>query len=136
DGTGVVVATIDTGVDVNHPSLKNQYRGLNTDGTFTHTYNWLDLVGNSPLPVDTFGHGTHVTGTIVGYDPKTDTRTGVAPGARWIAVRAFSENGALDTDLLKAGEWLLAPQDEKGTPHPEMAPDIINNSWASSSTLN
>jgi len=136
DGTGVVVATFDTGVDVNHPSLKNQYRGLNADGTFTHTYNWLDLVGNSPLPVDTFGHGTHVTGTIVGYDPKTDTRTGVAPGARWIAVRAFSENGALDTDLLKAGEWLLAPQDEKGTPHPEMAPDIINNSWASSSTLN
>ncbi|TDL76201.1 peptidase S8, partial [Peribacillus frigoritolerans] len=100
------------------------------------TFNWLDLVGDSPAPIDLHGHGTHVTGTMVGYDPETGTRTGVAPGARWIAVNAFSENGALDTDLLKAGEWLLAPRDEKGTPHPEMAPDIINNSWSSSSTLN
>ncbi|PAE40348.1 S8 family serine peptidase [Bacillus sp. 7884-1] len=136
DGSGVVIATFDTGVDVNHPSLKNQYRGLNADGTFTHTYNWLDLVGDSPVPIDAHGHGTHVTGTMVGYDPETGMRTGVAPGARWIAVNAFSENGALDTDLIKAGEWLLAPQDEEGTPHPEMAPDIINNSWAGSSTLN
>ncbi|MGM0827659.1 MAG: S8 family serine peptidase [Bacillota bacterium] len=136
DGSGVVIATFDTGVDVNHSSLKNQYRGLHADGTFTHTFNWLDLVGDSPGPVDSFGHGTHVTGTMVGYDPETGMRTGVAPGARWIAVRAFSEDGALDTDLLKGGEWLLAPRDEKGTPHPEMAPDIINNSWGSSSTLN
>jgi len=136
DGTGVVVATIDTGVDVNHPSLKNQYRGLNADGSLSHTFNWLDLVGNSPTPTDLIGHGTHVTGTMVGYDPETGTRTGVAPGARWIAVNAFSEYGALETDLLKAGEWLLAPQDENGTPHPEMAPDIINNSWGSGSSLN
>ena len=136
DGSGVVIATFDTGVDVNHPSLKNQYRGLNADGTLTHTYNWLDLVGDSPAPTDTFGHGTHVTGTMVGYDPETGMRTGVAPGARWIAVRALSENGAMDTDLIKAGEWLLAPWDENGTPHPEMAPDIINNSWGSSSTMN
>ncbi|MBN8201727.1 S8 family serine peptidase [Bacillus sp. NTK034] len=136
DGSGVVVATLDTGVDVNHPSLKNQYRGLSADGTFTHTFNWLDLVGDSPAPVDSHGHGTHVTGTMVGYDPEAGTHIGVAPGASWIAVRAFSEDGALDTDLLKAGEWLLAPLDDKGIPHPEMAPDIINNSWSSSSTLN
>lgn len=136
DGSGVVIATFDTGVDVNHPALKSQYRGLNPDGTMTHTYNWLDLVGNSPTPVDPFGHGTHVTGTMVGFDPETGMRTGVAPGARWIAVNAFSEYGALDTDLIKAGEWLLAPLDETGTPHPEMAPDIINNSWGGSSSLN
>ncbi|TDL74199.1 S8 family serine peptidase, partial [Peribacillus frigoritolerans] len=78
DGSGVVIATLDTGVDVNHPSLKKQYRGLNADGTFTHTFNWLDLVGDSPAPIDLHGHGTHVTGTMVGYDPETGTRTGVA----------------------------------------------------------
>ncbi|MGG0177658.1 S8 family serine peptidase [Gottfriedia acidiceleris] len=136
DGTGVVIATLDTGVDVNHPALKKQYRGFNADGTFTHTFNWLDLVGDSPTPVDLIGHGTHVTGTMVGHDPDTGMHTGVAPGARWIAVNAFSEDGALDTDLIKAGEWLLAPLDEKGIPHPEMAPDIINNSWGGGSTMN
>ena len=42
-GQGVVVASVDTGVDFTHPALVNQYRGNNGDGTFTHDYNWWDV---------------------------------------------------------------------------------------------
>src|ERR1051325_4348151 len=38
-GQGVVIASIDTGVQFNHPALVNQYRGTRSDGTFDHNYN-------------------------------------------------------------------------------------------------
>ena len=41
-GQGVVVASIDTGVDYTHPALVEHYRGNNHDGTFSHDYNWWD----------------------------------------------------------------------------------------------
>ncbi len=41
-GEGMVVASIDTGVDLNHPALVRQYRGRNADGSFSHDYNWFD----------------------------------------------------------------------------------------------
>ena len=42
---------------------------------------------------------------------------------------SFSEDGGTDADLLDAGEWILAPKDQSGNPHPEKAPDVVNNSW-------
>lgn len=68
-------------------------------------------------------------GTIVGGEPDGSNQIGVAPGAKWIAVKAFSAAGGTDVDLLQAGEWILAPKDSEGNPHPELAPDIVNNSW-------
>ena len=38
--------------------------------------------------------------------------------------------------MIEAGEWILAPKDASGTPHPEKAPDIVNNSWGGGSALN
>src|SRR5690606_3690126 len=40
DGTGLVVANIDTGVRYSHEALVGSYRGNNGDGTFDHNYNW------------------------------------------------------------------------------------------------
>lgn len=128
-GEGLVIANIDTGVEYTHPALVDQYRGNNSDGTFTHDYNWFDAAGTgSEEPVDVDAHGTHTMGTMVGSDGGSN-QIGVAPGARWIAA-----NGCCPTDeaLIASGEWLLAPTDLAGeNPMPSMRPHIINNSWGS-----
>ncbi|MBN3544128.1 S8 family serine peptidase [Fictibacillus barbaricus] len=131
DGTGVVVANIDTGVQWDHPSLKEKYRGYKSDDPDhpDHTYNWFDAVDDSKVPFDNLFHGTHTMGTIVGSERDGKNQIGVAPGATWIAVKAFSAKGGTDVDLLEAGEWIIAPKDKDGNPHPEKAPDVVNNSW-------
>lgn len=125
-GEGITVATIDTGVDLNHPALTAHYRG-NDGGTMDHNYNWFDVDGSSPdEPADTDEHGTHVTGTIVG-DDGSGNQIGVAPGAKWIAT-----NGCCPSDvaLLESMEWVLAPTDLNGeNPNTDMRPHIVNNSW-------
>ncbi|MET3194132.1 S8 family serine peptidase [Gottfriedia sp. OAE603] len=132
DGTGIVVGSIDTGVQWDHPALKTKYRGYdpaNPDNP-NNEYNWFDATANNgSAPYDDVGHGTHTVGTMVGSEPNGTNKIGVAPGAKWIAVKAFTEDGGTDADIIEAGEWMLAPKDSNGVPHPEMAPDVINNSW-------
>ncbi|SDK26509.1 S8 family peptidase [Sediminibacillus albus] len=131
DGTGVVVANIDTGVQWDHPALQSQYRGFNPDAPDqpNHELNWFDATAGEETPYDDQGHGTHTMGTIAGSDSGETNQVGVAPGSKWIAVKAFTAAGGTDVDLLEAGEWVLAPKDAEGTPHPEAAPDVVNNSW-------
>ncbi|MDF9761719.1 bacillopeptidase F [Peribacillus simplex] len=137
DGTGTVVATIDSGVEWNHPALKEKYRGYDPEhpNNPTNEFNWYDAVGGESEPYDDVDHGTHVTGTMVGSESSGTNQIGVAPGAKWIAVKAFSEYGGTYESLLKAGEWILAPKDAEGNPHPEMAPDVVNNSWSGQSGI-
>ncbi|MEC0251521.1 S8 family serine peptidase [Bacillus halotolerans] len=137
DGTGTVVASIDTGVEWEHPALKEKYRGFHPESPNEpdHDMNWFDAIANESSPYDDLDHGTHVTGTMVGSEPDGTNQIGVAPGAKWIAVKAFSEDGGTDADILEAGEWILAPKDAEGNPHPEMAPDVVNNSWGGGSGL-
>ncbi len=127
DGQGVVVATMDTGVDWNHPVLRPSYRGWH-DGSVIHTGSWYDATGQGALyPVDSMGHGTHVTGLLAGQDG-----IGAAPGARWIAVRAFDHSGFGLESWIHAGfQWLLAPAGD-----PALAPDIVSNSWSNRNTWN
>ncbi|MEU4578540.1 S8 family serine peptidase [Nonomuraea sp. NPDC023979] len=126
-GEGIVVANIDSGVQFDHPDLAAAYRGRAPDGSLRHDYNWFDpgRVCPSAAPCDNNGHGTHVMGTMVGAGG-----IGVAPGARWIAAKGCETNSCTDASLLAAGQWVLAPTDLNGeNPRPDLAPDIVNNSW-------
>ncbi|MBX7214467.1 MAG: S8 family serine peptidase [Thermoflexales bacterium] len=121
DGSGVVVANIDTGVDWTHPALQTRYRGYGV--VSDHLHNWIDTTdGEAQYPFDGHGHGTHTMGTIVGGEG-----IGVAPGARWMAARGLNSAGqGYDSWLLAAMQFVLAPGGE-----PSYAPDIVSNSWGS-----
>lgn len=124
-GDNVVVAIIDTGVDGSHPDLITRFRGGSSD--------WLDMHGTSTTPTDGFGHGTNVTGLILGGD-SSGTAVGMAPTAQWIAARVFDNSGYGSLSDLHAGlQWALDPD---GNPNTDDAPDIVNNSWGLLETVN
>jgi subtilisin family serine protease len=134
-GEGIVVANIDTGVQYDHPALATQYRGLASDGTYDHNYNWFDpssVCGfPSLVPCDNAGHGTHTMGTMVGDDGDPgQNQVGVAPHARWIAAKGCEDFGCSTQALLASAQWILAPTDLNGqNPRADLRPNIVNNSW-------
>ncbi len=132
-GQGVTVASIDTGVLISHPALRNQYRGALGNGEYDHNYNWYDPQGTFPAPTDQNGHGTHTVGTMVGGLTGGE-RFGVAPGARWIAAQGCEGSFCNESDLIAAAQWVLAPTDlNDRNPRPDLRPLIVNNSWAGGS---
>ena len=122
DGQGTVVASMDTGVDGQHPDLMTAYRGY-TGGLPDHRSNWYCATDEGYLyPGDGVGHGTHTTGLMVGRNG-----VGVAPGAKWIAVKVFDDRArTTDAWIHDAFQWLLAPGGD-----PTRAPDVVNGSWSS-----
>jgi len=139
NGQGAVVGGQDTGYDWDHPALINQYRGWN-GSTADHNYNWHDAIHannhnsncgfNSPVPCDDNNHGTHTMGTIVGDDGAVN-QIGMAPGARWIGCRNMEEGAGTPATYMECYQWFVAPTDlSNASPRPDLAPDVINNSWA------
>ena len=118
-GAGVVVASLDSGVDLSHPDLTASWRG--------GTDSWFDPYGQHPsVPTDLTGHGTATTAVIVGGDAG-GTSIGVAPGARWIAAKIFDDRGATTlTALHQAFQWVLDPDHDPSTAD---APQVVNASW-------
>lgn len=127
-GNGVTVAIMDTGVDWQHPALLQRYRGYKAEGLPIHQGNWLCTTDEAYLyPVDGHGHGTHVAGIAVGNPDLAGQAIGVAPGARWIAVKMLDDQGyAYDSWIHAAFEWIMAPAGD-----PSLAPDVVNGSWGS-----
>jgi subtilisin family serine protease len=129
-GQGTVVGDIGTGVMYEHAALVQQYRGNLGDGTFDHNYNWFDLVSGQAAPYDDSGHSTFGVGVAVGSDGGAN-QIGVAPAARWIAVKVFDAyGGGTLEDLHAAMEWMLAPTDLSGAnPDPAKRPNVGLNMW-------
>ncbi|MGY3716220.1 S8 family serine peptidase [Sutcliffiella cohnii] len=97
-----------------------------------HQYSFFDAVNGQAESYDDNSHGTHVTGTMVGVEPTGKNQIGVAPGAKWIAAKAFDANGSgPDSRILVAAEWILAPGGRV-----DLAPDVVNNSWSGGPGMN
>lgn len=94
-GKAVKVAVIDTGIDYDHPAVKDNYRG------------GVNILSSMLSPYDYNGHGTHVAGTIAGRAVETGL-VGVAPRAYIYAVKAFNRRGTANlSDLLSAINWCI-----------------------------
>jgi serine protease AprX len=99
DGTGVGIALVDTGV--------SQVPGLPA----THIVNGPDLSfesqGASVRYRDTYGHGTHMAGILVGNDTATGFK-GLAPGAKLFSVKVSTAAGSVDVSQVIAGiDWVV-----------------------------
>lgn len=118
DGSTVTIATLDTGVDPNHPDLAARRRG--------GAHDWFDPYGQHPQPYDAVGHGTQVLGLALG-GAASGNPIGVAPGARWIAAKIFDDRGASTLSAIHAAfQWLLDPD---GDPAVDDLPDVVVGAW-------
>ncbi|MCB0348402.1 MAG: S8 family serine peptidase [Bdellovibrionales bacterium] len=89
----IVVAVIDTGVDVNHPDIKNN---LWTSKTGTHGWNF---VANNADLTDNHGHGTHIAGIIGAEGGNGIGISGVAPKVSLMILKYYDPKAAYNNNL-------------------------------------
>ncbi|HWH43746.1 MAG TPA: S8 family serine peptidase [Thermoleophilaceae bacterium] len=99
-GEGAVIAVIDTGVDLEHPDLKDKLVG------------GIDLVAGETDcprgPQDEHGRGTHVAGIAAAATDNGIGIAGVAPRARIMPVRVLDAEGVGSLENIAAGiRWAV-----------------------------
>ena len=91
----VVVAVIDSGVDLTHPDL---------DGVAVVAPR--NVVYNSSDVTDQVGHGTHVSGTILAETDNGEGVAGIAPASTLMPIKVADVDGFLSfSDVLDAVDW-------------------------------
>jgi serine protease AprX len=103
DGSGVGIAIIDSGVTAWHDDISLTSR----------VTAFVDFVNHASSAYDDYGHGTHVAGIIAGsgYD-SSGARSGIAPGASLIALKALNASGAGHvSDVIAALGYAVANKD-------------------------
>ncbi|HYF35324.1 MAG TPA: S8 family serine peptidase, partial [Prosthecobacter sp.] len=126
----VLVAVLDTGVDLTHPDLVDNLwvnpaevanNGVDDDGNgYVDDVRGWDFVGNDNLPSDDHGHGTHCSGTIgaVGHNS-----TGVA-GVCWdVSLVALKFLNAAGNGITSDGVEAVAYATRLGV-------SVTSNSWS------
>jgi subtilisin family serine protease len=98
NGAGVTVGVVDSGLQLSHPTLKGQV--LATYNAFT---------GGTDV-TDQMGHGTHVSGLIVGSLANGSLTQGVAPGAKLVMAKVFETGGSSTSTIQKGIDWVVNTQ--------------------------
>lgn len=102
-GEGIKVGISDTGIDYNHPDLRNNYKA------------GYSAVDGETSPMDNYGHGTHVAGTIAA----NGSIIGVAPGASIYNAKILDKWGSGGTvDIVEGTQWLI-----------DQGVNVISMSW-------
>jgi len=111
DGTGVIVASIDTGAFAAHEQLRER--------CVPGERGWFDPVDGTTSATDRHGHGTGVLSQAVGGNPEGRI-VGVAPGARWAAALGNWKNYYTRSRMTLAADWILRVA----------RPDVVVNAWS------
>jgi serine protease AprX len=99
DGTGIGIATIDSGITPQHDDLPPG-----------RVVQFVDFVGFQDAPYDDYGHGTHVAGILAGNGHDSGgRRRGIAPGANLIVLKALDgAGGGYISNVIAAVEYAIA----------------------------
>ena len=136
-GKDVVVAVLDTGVDIGHPAFQGRLwenPGERLDGTDTNGNGYVDdlygwnFAGDDDqvfVSAETDFHGTHVAGLIVGAPHASSGATGAAPGAKVMVLRFIDGDAGRTSDAISAIRYAVVN-----------GADVINASWGSSQPSN
>ncbi|MBF0595593.1 MAG: S8 family serine peptidase, partial [Candidatus Omnitrophica bacterium] len=126
-GKGVVVAVVDTGLDYNHPDIKDALwtNDIDPDTYGLHGYDFgvcadgdcTALTPPGPDVMDYSGHGTHVAGIIAARINQLGV-VGVAPEASIMPLRALGNFGGTTSSLAAAIYFAVYH-----------GADVINCSW-------
>ena len=111
-GEGVIIAVLDTGVDVNHIELDRNIwvnsaeiagDGIDNDGNgYVDDVNGWDFAEGDNETDDADGHGTHVAGTIAAEENGIGM-TGVAFNAKIMPVKVLGDDGSGSFEDIVAG---------------------------------
>ncbi|NJM10215.1 MAG: S8 family serine peptidase [Bdellovibrionaceae bacterium] len=142
-GAGVIVAIVDTGMDLNHPQLRKQLatnpdemgldaqgrdrsnNGVDDDGNgFVDDSAGYDFSRNRPLQGDYTGHGTHIAGIIAGAHDDVEAQPadyvqGMAPAAKVLPLAFLDESGS---GSMLNGVYAIRYAVQRGA-------KVINASW-------
>ena len=138
-GASVPIAVMDTGLNINHLDIASNRQSICGANFAWDSFFSSPLGESEDLWIDEGGHGTHVTGTIVGNGYVEPRFAGMAPSVRHIRfARVLPAFGFGSGDsVLRGMDFLAEPSGcaEAGGPPARVKPLIVNMSLSSAARV-